>query len=131
LARELEAWDDEGVVLGILEVGRDFCRTCGGQPLSQLVKTNLRKFPTPCNRKKKTNHRGITLLYQPSATVRKFFLKKNQFFMEVGVVKVGKKMWEECRRSEKWCNAENAVAGDGGWWLAVAVSGGGERLDVP
>jgi hypothetical protein len=51
--------------------------------------------------------------------------------MEVGVVKVGKKMWEECRRSEKWCNAENAVAGDGGWWLAVAVSGGGERLDVP
>jgi hypothetical protein len=34
-------------------------------------------------------------------------------------------MWEERGRSEMWCRVENVVVGDGGWWLAVAVSGGG------
>jgi hypothetical protein len=61
-AWELEAWEVEGVVLGILEVGQDFYRTGGVQPLNQLVKTNLRKFPTPCTRKKNQPQKATTLL---------------------------------------------------------------------
>jgi hypothetical protein len=50
------------VVLGILEVSHDFYRIGGVQPLNQLVKTNLQKFPTPCTRKKNQPQKATTLL---------------------------------------------------------------------
>jgi hypothetical protein len=61
-ARELEAWDDEGVVLGILEVGQDFCRTGGVQPSNQEEKTNLQTIPTPCKKIETQPHKATTLL---------------------------------------------------------------------
>jgi hypothetical protein len=49
-ARELDAWEVDGVVLGIVEFSRDFCRTGGGQPRNQLVQTNLQTIRNPCKK---------------------------------------------------------------------------------
>jgi hypothetical protein len=69
-ARELEAWDVEGVVLGILEVSRDFYRAGGVQPLSPVVKTNPRGSPTPLQKKINPTPEGNYTLEQQSAVVK-------------------------------------------------------------
>jgi hypothetical protein len=60
-ARELEAWDVEGMVLGILEVGQDFCRAGDVQPLNQFVKTKPYSCPTPCKNSNNQQQRTTTL----------------------------------------------------------------------
>jgi hypothetical protein len=72
------------VVLGILEFGQDFCRTCGGQPLSRMVTTNLKCIPTPCKRRE-TN---TAALHSCTNGVQYSRISK-KIGDESGVVKVG------------------------------------------
>jgi hypothetical protein len=60
-ARELDAWEVDGVVLSIVEFGQDFCRTCGEQSWNSLVKNNLQTNPTPCKRRKSPTTEATTL----------------------------------------------------------------------